>query len=148
MTELDDQALALACSATLTARETATHLLGIEIVAAGPGYAEARMVVREDMLNGHGICHGGLIFSLADTVLAHASNSRNRVARASVCQIDFMRGAAVGATLSAVASERFRGRRKSTIDVDVRDGQGELVAILRGETVATDGTIIDPEGSR
>jgi acyl-CoA thioesterase len=142
----EPQALAKACSAALHERDRAAQMLGISIVETGPGHCELSMTVTESMLNGHGVCHGGLLFALADTALAHASNSRNRVSVASICSIDFLRPAAVGAVVTASVMERFRGRRKSSFDIELRDGETRLLALFRGETVSFDKAVIG-EGS-
>ncbi len=147
-TETDQELLARACSESLHSRDNAAQMLGVRIVATGPGHCELSMSVTTAMLNGHGVCHGGLLFSLADTALAHASNSRNRLSVASICSIDFLRPAAAGAVITASVMERFHGRRKSSYDVELRDDKTRLIALFRGETVSTDAVVIHEGDTR
>lgn len=134
--------LAHRCSESLHSRDSAAQMLGIRILESGPGHCELAMEVTAAMLNGHGVCHGGLLFALADTALAHASNSRNKLSVASICTIDFLRSAEAGTVLLASAMERFHGRRKSSYDVELRDDKTRLIALFRGETVSTDAAVI------
>ena len=100
----------------------------------GPGGARVSMRVREDMLNGHGTCHGGIVFALADTAFAVACNSHGAVAVASGCSIEFVAPARAGDELTAVAVERARTGRTGLYDVEVmRDG--EAVASFRGRSM-------------
>jgi acyl-CoA thioesterase len=101
----------------------------------GPGQARLRMRVREDMLNGHGTCHGGIVFALADTAFAVACNSYSAVAVASGCSIEFVAPAGVGDELVAVASERARTGRTGLYDVEVTRDGGEPVASFRGRSM-------------
>ena len=84
------QALAEAASQAMWSRDNATHALGMELVSVQPGRSVLRMTVRSDMVNGHHICHGGLIFTLADSAFAYACNSYNLNTVASACSIDFL----------------------------------------------------------
>ncbi len=138
--------LARACSDSLHRRDNAAQMLGITIVDTGPGRCELSMSITESMLNGHGVCHGGILFALADTALAHASNSRNRLSVASICHIDFLRPAGSGNTITASAVERFSGRRKGCYDIELHDQQAQLIALFRGETVSTDFPVIVERG--
>ena len=89
--------------AALLARDAASRSIGIEIVEVGAGSAVVRMTVRTDMVNGHGVCHGGLIFMLADSALAFACNSGNVNTLAASASIDFVRPARLGTRLVATA---------------------------------------------
>lgn len=131
-------AIARAASAAMHDADHASRALGMELLGTEPGTATLRMTVRRDMLNGHAVCHGGFVFTLADSAFAHACNSYNRVALASAASIEFLRAAREGDVLTAVARERQRARRSGIYDVEVRDGRGELVALFRGRSVATD----------
>ncbi len=102
----DPQALAEAVTAAMWSRDRTAQALGMRIESVGPGRATVRMTVRGDMVNGHHICHGGLIFTLADTAFAYACNAYNRNTVASGCNIDFVATGREGDTLQAEAVER------------------------------------------
>jgi acyl-CoA thioesterase len=108
-------------------------MLGIELAAYGPGWARARMTVRDDMVNGHGMCHGGLIFSLADTAFACACNSWGPVTVAAGGDIVFVAPAGAGDLLTAEARMRSRYGRNGIYDVTVMHGD-RLVAEFRGRS--------------
>jgi acyl-CoA thioesterase len=109
-------------------------LLGIEIVDVGSGTAVARLVVRDDMLNDHGTCHGGVIFTLADTAFERACNSHGPLTVAASASIDFVGAVGVGSTLVATATETFRSGRSGLYDIEVRDDDGGIVAHFRGRS--------------
>jgi acyl-CoA thioesterase len=137
-------ALAAAVSSALYARDTAAQHLGIEVQHCGPGHATLTMTVRNVMLNGHGICHGGFIFSLADTAFAYACNSGNELTVAQHCSIDFLRPARAGEHLTATAREVTRRPRSGIYDVTVCGPDGEPVALFRGLSRSRPGTpVID-----
>ena len=115
---------------------------GIELVDVGPGRATLGMTVRDDMLNQQGVCHGGILFTLADSAVGIACNSHNERALTSNCAIEFMRPARVGDRLSAIATEIQRGRRTGLYDVRVTAADGSLVALLRGRSMTVGGTVI------
>jgi acyl-CoA thioesterase len=131
-------ATARAASAAMHAADLASQALGIQVLASAPGTATVTMTVRRDMLNGHAVCHGGFVFTLADSAFAHACNSYNRVTLAAAASIEFLKASREGDVLTAIARERQRARRSGIYDVEVRDGGGELVALFRGRSVATD----------
>ncbi|MEE8445208.1 MAG: hydroxyphenylacetyl-CoA thioesterase PaaI [Alphaproteobacteria bacterium] len=112
---------------------------GVRIEAVRPHYALARMTVREDMLNSHGVCHGAILFALADTAFAYAANSENRATLATMCSITFTAAVPVGAELTAIAEKRTRGRRTGVYDVTVTDANGETVALFRGNSYQVKG---------
>ena len=118
---------------TMLASDAASRMLGIELADYGPGWARARMTVRGDMVNGHGTCHGGLIFSLADTAFACACNSWGPVTVAAGCDIVFVAPARSGDVLVAEARMRSRYGRNGIYDVTVMDGD-RLVAEFRGRS--------------
>ena len=147
MTEADAHALAERVAAAMYARDTASKALGMRIARASPGYAELTMTVRADMLNGHAICHGGLIFTLADSAFAFACNSYNFNTVASGCGIDFVAPAREGDVLTARASERALAGRTGVYDVEVANQRGETVALFRGKSYRIKGHLIeDPRG--
>jgi acyl-CoA thioesterase len=99
-----------------------------------PGCARLSMTITETMTNGHGICHGGFIFTLADSAMAFAVNPRGEPAVAQHAQITFIRPAHVGETLVADCEERMHAGRSGMYDVRVTTAAGELVAEFRGHT--------------
>ena len=114
--------------------------LGIELMDAGVGRATIRMTVRDDMLNGTGKCHGGVIFTLADTAFQCACNSYGRPTASAASSIQFVRPASVGDELAAVCVERYRNRSGGGYDVTVTaaapgtdPGTRQLVALFRGQ---------------
>ena len=130
-------------SATMHAQDAAAAALGIEIVAVAPGRAEVAFVVEPYMLNGHDICHGGYIFLLADTAMAHASNSHNRNAVASTAGIDWLRPGQRGEKLTARAEEQAMSGRTGIYDVRVTNDSDELIAVFRGKTRQVSGVLVD-----
>ena len=105
------------------------------------------MAVRSDMLNGHAICHGGFIFTLADTAFAYACNSGNQATVAQHCAITFLASPREGDVLTATAQERQRGRRTGLTDIDIADQTGRLVAVFRGHSYQVNGTIVPNIGT-
>ena len=115
------------------ARDRASaRLLGMTIEAAADGRSQVSLTVSDDMLNGHGICHGGVIFALADSAFAFASNAGGEAVVAAGCDINFVKPAPVGARLTAVCRLRHRRGRSGIYDAEVTDGQGDTVALFRG----------------
>ena len=126
--------LAARCAETMYGNDAASRALGIVIDAVGPGTARARMTVREDMLNGHGICHGGYVFTLADTAFAFACNTYDDVTVAAGADVAFLAPVGAGTDLVAVATERTRRGRSGLYDVTVTNADGEVVAEFRGRS--------------
>jgi acyl-CoA thioesterase len=135
----DPDALARACADAMWADDTASRGLGMRLEDVGPGRARLSLVVTEDMVNGHGICHGGFIFALADSTMAFACNSYGEHALAQHCAITFVRPARRGETLTAEAVERTRSGRSGIYDVRVCDADAETVAEFRGHSRTTGG---------
>ena len=138
-----EERLAAAVGEAMYARDAASQALGMTIEEVGPGYARVRMAVRADMLNGHGTCHGGIVFALADSAFAFACNSRGVVTVASGCSVEFLAPAREGDELVAVATERSLEGRNGVYDVDVRTADERLVATFRGRSAATRGRVLD-----
>lgn len=146
----DDQAtrLAAAVGREMLAQDRASRALGMVLEEIGPGLARMRMTVREDMINGHDICHGGLIFTLADSTFAFACNARNRVTVAAGAEIHFISPARKGETLLAVAQERAGAGRSGIYDIEVTEASsGRLVALFRGRSHRIEGSIVEEERS-
>ena len=117
----------------MMAADRASHGLGIELVGHGAGWSRTRMVVRDDMVNGHDVAHGGLIFALADTAFACACNSWGPATVAAGCEITYVAPARLGDILDAHAMARTRYGRHGVYDVTVRRGD-EVVAEFRGHS--------------
>jgi acyl-CoA thioesterase len=115
----------------------------MRILEMRPGYARLSMQVTGTMVNGHQICHGGLIFTLADSTFAFACNSYNSVTVAAGGTIEFLQAARLGDELTASAQERSRSRRTGVYDVDVRNQSGECVAMFRGRSHEIGGPVVD-----
>ena len=138
----DPQALAEQVSAAMWSRDRATNALGMQILSVKPGYAMMSMPVRSDMVNGHHICHGGYIFTLADSAFAYSCNSYNLNTVASACQIDFLAPAKEGDILEAEAVERSLSGRTGVYDVTVRTRGGKTIALFRGKSYRISGEVI------
>jgi len=136
------QQLAQDCAQAMWARDGACQYLGIRVEAVAPGFARLSMVVSAHMVNGHGMCHGGLIFTLADSAFAYACNSYNQNAVASSCNIDFLAPARAGETLSAEAQERSRSGRTGVYDITVSSSSGKTIALFRGKSYRIEGEVI------
>jgi len=119
--------------AEMMATDRASAALGIEVIEHGPGWARARMTVRADMVNGHDLAHGGLVFALADTAFACACNGWGPVTVAAGADISFVRPARNGDLLEADARVRSRTGRTGIYDVTVRRGD-EVIAEFRGRS--------------
>jgi acyl-CoA thioesterase len=143
LTQQEAQALAERVAAGMYSRDRASQALGMKIASVRPGHAELVMTVRGDMLNGHAICHGGFIFSLADSAFAFACNSYNLTTVASGCAIDFVAPAREGDALTAVAHERSVSGRTGVYDIEVRNQRGETVALFRGKSYRIKGHVIE-----
>jgi len=114
--------------------DAASRALGVTISHVGPGTATASMKVRPDMVNGHGICHGGYIFTLADTAFAFACNTYDDVTVAAGADISFLEPVHEDALLTATAVELARRGRSGLYDVTVRTDDGIVVAEFRGRS--------------
>lgn len=127
------------------ADDAASKGLGMEIIEVDYGRAVVTMTVRDDMVNGLDICHGGLIFALADSAMAFATNSYNQHAVATSAEIDWVAPARRGDVLTAVASERHRAGRNAITDAVVTNADGDVVAHFRGRTRQVNGQhVADP----
>jgi acyl-CoA thioesterase len=116
----------------LYARDHAAQALGIEVLDVGLGRARIAMAVRRDMLNAHGVCHGGILFALADTAFAYACNSDGTAMVAAGASIEFLAPAAAGERLIAAATETSRNGRQGIYDVAVSTESGATRAHFRG----------------
>jgi acyl-CoA thioesterase len=138
----DAAEMARACADAMWADDKASRAMGMQIEKVGPGFAVLSMSVRVDMANGHGLCHGGYIFSLADSALAFACNSHNQRHVAQHCQIAYLAPARLGMRLLAEARERYRAERSGIYDVTVRTEAGETIAEFRGHSRSIPGALV------
>ena len=129
----DPQALAERSAVAMYENDLASRHLGIQIDHVAPGQATARMVVRDTMINGHNICHGGYVFLLADTAFAFACNTYGPVTVAAACDVAFLGPAHLGDELIAQATERHRAGRSGIYDVTVRRAD-TVIAEFRGHS--------------
>ncbi len=143
-THLAPDALARACAEAMWQEDRASQGLGMEIVAIGPGHARLAMTIQPHMVNGHGIAHGGFIFTLADSAFAFACNSHNERTVAAQGNITFIRPGKLGDRLVADAREVSRSGRSGIYDVRVSAGDS-VIAEFRGHSRSIGGTLVPPE---
>jgi acyl-CoA thioesterase len=126
---------AQAAAQALYAGDAASRALGMELIDAGAGFAHVRMTIRADMTNGHGSCHGGFVFALADSAFAFACNSHGEPTVAAAVSIEFLAPARLGDTLTAIANEQWLGSRTGLYDIVVaRPADGAVIAHARGRS--------------
>ena len=144
--KLPPQQLAAKVGEAMFAVDAASKdFLQMELVSCEPGRAMMRMQVRQPMLNGHKICHGGLIFTLADSTFAFACNSHNKVTVAAGCSIEFLKPAHLDDLLTCEGVEQVLQGRHGIYDMQVRNQRGEVVAVFRGKSASIQGTVIPEE---
>jgi acyl-CoA thioesterase len=129
--------IAKKCRQIMWDNDLASQDLGIAVAVEEAGCASATLEVTTRMVNGHDICHGGYIFTLADTAFAFACNTYDRITVAASASIEFVRPARLGDRLTAVASEAHRGGRTGVYDVIVRNQDDTTIAIFRGRSYST-----------
>ncbi len=134
--------IAKLCASTMWAEDHASQGLGMELLSVAPGYARLAMTVSKAMTNGHGTCHGGFIFALADSAFAFACNSHGPRSVAQHCSIAYLAPGRLGMRLVAEASERQRGERSGITDVTVRDDAGAIIAEFRGHSRNVPGSLL------
>jgi len=135
------QALAELAGKTMYERDPASQALGMTLDAIRPGYARMAMPVRADMLNGHGTCHGGYIFMLADSAFAFACNSHNFNTVGAGCTIDYLAPGRAGDVLVAEAHEQALAGKTGVYDVVVRNQDGRSIALFRGKSHRVSGLV-------
>ena len=128
-------------AADRASRET----MGMELVSCTPGRAVLRMTVGEHHLNGHRICHGGFIFTLADSTFAFACNSHNKAAVAAGCSIEFLKPGQLGDVLTCEGAEQVLQGRHGIYDMKVSNQRGEVVAMFRGKSAQIPGAVVPEE---
>lgn len=134
--------MAQATAEAMYASDACSRALGLELLEVRPGYARMRMTVRADFLNGHEICHGGLIFTLADSTFAFACNSYNINTVASGCSIEFLRPVREADVLTAEAVEQTLSGRTGIYDIRVTNRSDETVAMFRGKSAQIKGNLV------
>lgn len=139
----DEQRLAERAAQALFDGDRASRMLGMKIEACAPGQATVSMRIRPDMVNGHRICHGGLIFALADSAFAFACNSHGDNTVAAGAAIEFLAPGREGDLLRAIAQERWRAGKAGIYEIEVRNQHDEAVALFRGRSHQVAGRLID-----
>ncbi len=129
--------------ARMRADERFPHEIGVELLEIKEGYAKTEMVVTKAMLNGHQSCHGGVLFSFADTAFAYACNSYNFKTISSSCSIDFLAPGFEGDRLVAEAVERNRTRKTGVYDVTITNQDGKVIALFRGNSYQIPGEVLE-----
>jgi len=137
------QQLAEACAEAMWAEDRASRELDMRIARIAPGEADLTMTVEARMVNGHGICHGGFIFALADSAFAFACNSFNRRAVAQSNTITYLRPARLGDALIARAVQTAGAGRSGITDVTVTDAEGRQIAVFRGLSRTIEGHLVE-----
>ena len=128
------QHVAEATRDAMWANDRASKALGMQVLAIGPGTATLAMTVREDMLNGHDLCHGGLVAALADSAFAFACNAYNEITVASGFDINLFAASRLGDVLTASAHEVSKAGRTGVYDIEVTNQRGERIAAFRGRS--------------
>ncbi|WP_369856609.1 hydroxyphenylacetyl-CoA thioesterase PaaI [Candidatus Thalassolituus haligoni] len=136
--------LAVACANELYRRDSATQHLGIELLHSSPGQSTVAMTVADFMLQGHQTCHGGYLFTLADSAFAFACNTYNEPTVAIGCAIDYVAPGRGGDVLTATAVERSRSGRTGNYDVEIHNQDGHLIALFHGKSYRVRGQILEP----
>ncbi|HDR8967728.1 TPA: hydroxyphenylacetyl-CoA thioesterase PaaI [Burkholderia vietnamiensis] len=139
---LDPDALARATAQAMYEADACSRAFGMEIAEVRAGYARLHMRVRPEFLNGHQTCHGGIIFTLADSTFAFACNSYNLNTVAAGCSIEYLRPVHGNDVLTAEATEQTRSGRHGIYDVLVMNQAGETVAMFRGKSAQIKGTVL------
>ncbi len=128
-------------SAAMHAEDRVAHELGMSIDHADVGTASISMTVVESMCNGLGVCHGGILFTFADTAMAHASNADNERSFSTTASIEWLRPARVGDRLTAVSTVVDTRGRNTIHDIVVTNQDGDRIALVRGQTLTVGGPV-------
>lgn len=126
----------------MLAQDAFSQWLGIALLEVREGYSRIQMTVRKEMVNGFGIAHGGIAFSLADSAFAFACNNRNNLSVALDTNISFTRAVQIGDTLTAEATEIHNGRSTGVYSISIFNQQNEQVALFKGTCFRTGKTHI------
>ncbi len=139
---MDAEQMAKACADAMWAEDQASRGLGMELISVGPGRAELSMTVTDRMVNGHKICHGGFIFTLADSTFAFACNTYNQRTVAQQCAVTFITAGKLGDRLTARGLEVNRRGRSGIYDITVTRQDGAVIAEFRGHSRTIEGELI------
>lgn len=140
---MDAIELAAAVGESMFAADAASReTMGMQLIECKPGYAKLSMEVKALHLNGHKICHGGFIFTLADSTFAFACNSHNKVTVAAGCSIEFLKPGQLGDVLTCEGVEQTLSGRHGIYDMRVSNQNGEVVAMFRGKSAQIQGVVI------
>ncbi|MGC5698687.1 hydroxyphenylacetyl-CoA thioesterase PaaI [Pseudomonas sp. NFXW11] len=145
MTEQASMDLARRCGQHLFQRDRASNGLGMRLLSVAPGAARLGMSISAEMLQGHGTCHGGLIFTLADSAFAIACNSQDQATVALGCSIDYLAPAQLGDTLTADCHQQHRRGRTGHYAVRIENQHGQLIALFQGRSYQVRGTLLTQE---
>jgi len=129
----------------MTREDRCSAWLGMKLEEVRPGYARVSMTVTGNMVNGHDLCHGGMIFTLADTAFAYACNSHNQRAVAAGCSIEFLAPAHLDDVLTAEGVEVAHVGRSGVYDMTVKNQNGHLVAVFRGKAATIKGKLVEEQ---
>ena len=140
---MDKAALAKAAAEVMWRDDNASKWLGMKVEDVRPGFARMSMTVLPNMVNGHNLCHGGLIFTLADSTFAFACNSHNQRAVAAGGSIEFLAPAFLGDVLTAEGVEQSLQGRTGVYDMRVTNQKGELIALFRGKSATIKGRLVE-----
>lgn len=139
---MNAEQLAKACADAMWAEDQASRGLGMELISVGPGRAELAMTVTDRMVNGHKICHGGFIFTLADSTFAFACNTYNQRTVAQQCAVTFITAGKLGDRLTARGVEVNRRGRSGIYDITVTRDDGTVIAEFRGHSRTIEGELV------
>jgi acyl-CoA thioesterase len=139
---MDANALARACADAMWAEDAASRGLGMRLVSVAPGRAELTMTVTDRMVNGHKLCHGGFIFTLADSAFAFACNTYDQRSVAQHCSVTFLAPGKLGDELTARAIEKQRSGRSGIYDITVTRQDGGVIAEFRGHSRTIEGSLL------
>lgn len=140
---MDPNALAKATAEVMWRDDNASKWLGMKVEEVRSGYARVSMVVTPNMINGHNTCHGGFIFTLADSTFAFACNSHNQRAVAAGASIEFLAPGFLGDVLVAEGIEQSLQGRTGVYDTKVTNQKNVLIALFRGKSAAIKGTLVE-----
>lgn len=143
MSDINAEALAQQVGQHMFADDRASRqTMGMELLYCKPGMASMRMTIEHKHLNGHHICHGGFIFTLADSTFAFACNSYNNAAVASAASIEFLKPAHLGDVLTCVGVEQVLSGRHGVYDMTVRNQHDHVIAVFRGKSAQIQGQVV------
>jgi acyl-CoA thioesterase len=143
MSDISADALAQQVGQRMFAADHASRqTMGMELLYCKPGTASMRMTVEDKHLNGHQMCHGGFIFTLADSTFAFACNSHNNAAVASAASIEFLKPALLGDVLTCVGVEQVLSGRHGVYDMTVRNQKDQVIALFRGKSAQIQGQVV------